>query len=48
MAARLEGKGYTWVDLSVTGEDNPDTHFLAEHLGARIYKRFRTYCLPLG
>ena len=36
-------KGYTWADLSITSEDNPNTPQLAAHLGATIYKRYRVY-----
>ena len=43
MAARAIVKGYTWADLSLTGEENPDTWPLAHHMGAKIYKRYRFY-----
>ena len=43
MAHRAAAKGYEWVDLSITGEDNPDTAPLAKRMGARIYKRYRIY-----
>ncbi len=43
MARRAAAKGYRWADLSLTGEDNPDTWDLAHHMGARIYKRYRFY-----
>ncbi len=43
MARRSAAKGYEWVDLSVTGEDNPDTYQLARHMDAKIYKRYRIY-----
>ena len=36
-------KGYKWADMSLTGEDNPDTWDLAHHMGAKIYKRYRFY-----
>jgi GNAT superfamily N-acetyltransferase len=48
MHQRAKNKGYTWVDLSVTAEDNPDTPLLASKAGARLYKRYRVYRLPLG
>ena len=48
MVTRLIGKGYSWVDLSVTAEDNPDTPILAERVGARIYKRYRIYRYQLS
>lgn len=43
MARRAIAKGYKWIDLSVTGEDNPDTWDLAHNIGAKIYKRYRFY-----
>ena len=43
MAKRAIAKGYLWADLSLTGEDNPDTVDLARHTGAKIYKRYRFY-----
>jgi GNAT superfamily N-acetyltransferase len=48
LAARLMRKEYRWLDLSLTGEDNLRTNRLAVLAGARIYKRYRTYELPLG
>jgi len=43
MARRAIAKGYQWGDLSLTGEDNPDTWPIAHHMGAQIYKRYRFY-----
>jgi GNAT superfamily N-acetyltransferase len=43
MAERAIAKGYKWADISMTGEDNPDTWPLAHHMGAQIYKRYRFY-----
>ena len=43
MAKRAIARGYQWADLSLTGEDNPDTVDLAHHAGAKIYKRYRFY-----
>jgi GNAT superfamily N-acetyltransferase len=43
MARRAAAKGYEWIDLSLTGEDNPDTFPLAHRMGAKIYKRYRFY-----
>ena len=40
-------KGYTWVDLSITSEDNPQTPLLAKRLGANLYKRWRVYHRPI-
>jgi GNAT superfamily N-acetyltransferase len=43
MARRAVAKGYTWADMSLTGEDNLDTWPLAHKMGAKIYKRYRYY-----
>ena len=43
MAERGRAKGFRWVDLSLTAEDNPQTPLIAERLGATMYKRYRTY-----
>ncbi len=43
MVRRACKKGYEWLDLSLTGEDNPDTWDIAHHMGAKIYKRYRFY-----
>lgn len=43
MAERMKEKGYTWVDLSLTSDDNPKTPELAQRMGGRIYKRYRVY-----
>jgi GNAT superfamily N-acetyltransferase len=43
MAKRARSKGYTWVDLSLTSDDNPYTPELAERMGGRVYKRYRVY-----
>jgi GNAT superfamily N-acetyltransferase len=47
MARRAVEKGYEWADLSLTSEDNPYTPDLADRMGARIYKRYRTYRLSV-
>jgi GNAT superfamily N-acetyltransferase len=43
MARRAFTKGYTWLDMSLTSEDNPYTPTLAARAGARLYKRYRVY-----
>jgi GNAT superfamily N-acetyltransferase len=43
MRRRAIAKGFTWIDLSLTSEDNPHTPVLADRLGAKLYKRYRTY-----
>lgn len=40
-------KGYQWVDMSLTGDDNPMTNKLAQRIGAVIDKRYRVYELAL-
>jgi GNAT superfamily N-acetyltransferase len=47
MAKRARAKGYKWIDLSITSEDNPQTPLIGEHMGAKIYKRWRVYRLPI-
>jgi len=43
MVERAVVQGYEWLDLSLTGEDNPDVWDLAHGMGARIYKRYRFF-----
>jgi GNAT superfamily N-acetyltransferase len=43
MLKRVLARGYTWADLSLTGDENVDTWPLAHHMGATIYKRYRFY-----
>ncbi|MCJ7552059.1 MAG: GNAT family N-acetyltransferase [Anaerolineae bacterium] len=47
MIKRARAKGYTWLDLSITSEDNPQTPLIGEHMGAKVYKRWRVYRLRL-
>lgn len=47
MAKRTQAKGYKWADLSLTSDDNPNTPILAERMGARVYKRYQVYRLPI-
>jgi GNAT superfamily N-acetyltransferase len=47
LALRARAKGYQWLDLSITSEDNPNTPMLAKRLGAEVYKRYRVYRLTL-
>jgi len=47
MVKRALPKGYSWVDLSLTSDDNPYTPTLAARAGAKIYKRYRVYRLKL-
>jgi hypothetical protein len=48
MARRGRQKGYTWADLSLTSADNPYTPELATRMGAKLYKRYRTYTRPVA
>ena len=41
-------RGYKWVDLSLTSEDNPRTPVLAQRFGAKIYKRYRVFTKDIG
>ncbi len=43
MLKRAQARGFKWIDLSLTSEDNPATPALAERLGGKIYKRYRVY-----
>ena len=47
MIQRARDRGYTWIDASLTSEDNPRTPALAARLGAKRYKRYRVYRLNL-
>jgi len=47
MGRAMLRKGYQWVDLSLTGEDNPMTNRLATRIGARVDKRYRIYELEV-
>lgn len=40
-------KGYRWMDMSLTSDDNPMTPRLAEHLDAQLYRRYRVYRLAI-
>jgi GNAT superfamily N-acetyltransferase len=43
MRKRATAKGYSWMDLSMTSEGNPQTPILAERSGAVRYKRYQIY-----
>lgn len=36
-------RGYQWADLSLTGDDNPQTNKLAAKVGCQEYKRYRIF-----
>jgi GNAT superfamily N-acetyltransferase len=40
-------KGYAWIDMSLTGSDNPATNKLATRFGAHVDKRYRVYELEV-
>lgn len=39
--------GFEWMDMSLTGEDNPQTNKLAKRLGAEEYKRYRQFMVEV-
>lgn len=43
MVNRGRAKGYRWLDLSLTAEDNPQTPLIAQKYGAHVYKRYRVF-----
>lgn len=47
LARQMAKKGYTFADLSLTGEDNPQTNKLAKVIGASAYKKYRIYQLDI-
>jgi GNAT superfamily N-acetyltransferase len=47
LAEQAMHKGYRWMDLSLTGSDNPMTPRMAERMGARIYRRYRVYRMAI-
>lgn len=47
MARQMVKRGFTWMDMSLTGEDNPQTNKLAKVVGAKVYKRYRIYQLDI-
>ncbi len=44
---RVLRMGYEWMDMSLTGEDNPQTNKLATRMGAEEYKRYRTFVVEV-
>ncbi len=47
MGLAVVRKGYTWLDLSLTNELNPQTNKLARRVGAKVYRRYHEYRLDL-
>ena len=47
MIKRAMKKGYSWLDLSLTAEDNPKTPQLALRMGSKVYKRYQVYRINL-
>ncbi|MEN6300203.1 MAG: GNAT family N-acetyltransferase [Anaerolineaceae bacterium] len=43
MAKRATSKGYKWIDLSLTSDDNPYTPELTQKMGGVLYKRYQVY-----
>jgi GNAT superfamily N-acetyltransferase len=48
MVKRATAKGYSWIDLSLTSEANPETPVLAERSGGVRYKRYQVYRRPIS
>jgi GNAT superfamily N-acetyltransferase len=46
-ARALLRKGYAWVDMSLTAEDNVMINRLSENLGWQRYKVYRTYQMDI-
>ncbi len=47
MLRRARACGYRWIDLSLTSDDNPRTPQLAARFGAKLYKRYQVYRIPV-
>jgi GNAT superfamily N-acetyltransferase len=47
LAELADRRGYEWADLSLTGDDNPQTNKIAAHAGLEEYKRYRTFLVPV-
>lgn len=47
LAQRIMAGGCTWVDLSITSLDNPNSVLIAQNHGAEIYKEWQVYHLPI-
>jgi GNAT superfamily N-acetyltransferase len=45
MVRRARARGYRWIDLSLTSEDNPQTPKIATRMGGELYKRYQVYRL---
>ena len=43
MRRRAQAKRYSWIDLSLTSEANPQTPVIAARAGANVYKRYQVY-----
>lgn len=47
ISRRGRAKGYRWIDLSLTSADNPQTPKIATRMGAKLYKQYQVYRLPV-
>lgn len=47
MLKAIFGKGYAWLEGSVTSAQNPGINLIATHLGAERHKHFRVYQMAL-
>ncbi|NSW54136.1 MAG: GNAT family N-acetyltransferase [Anaerolineae bacterium] len=44
LVRRIEARpGFSWIDLSLTAVDNPQTPKLAKRMGAEVYKMYRVF-----
>lgn len=48
LVQKARARGYRWLDLSLTSDDNPMTPRMAERLGAELYRRYRVYRLQVS
>ena len=47
VAQAIWDKGYTEADMSLTGEENEKSTRFQEHLGFKVYRRYRIYEKPI-
>jgi GNAT superfamily N-acetyltransferase len=48
LAEVFAARGYEWIDLSLTADDNPQTNTIAAKAKCEEYKRFRTFVVDLA
>ena len=47
LAELFAERSYEWVDLSLTGDDNPQTNRMAAKVNCEEYKRYRTFVVQI-